>query len=195
MIISHREVVNKKLGIDLFDDAPKLYKFLKRRAREMTKAPTLAEMRLSNMLDSMCIQYDFQKVIPPYIADFVFKRQKLIIEVDGDHHDADINQLSHDSKRDEFLNNLGFMVLRFNNKDILENPTPVLNHIINYRITHSKKFAKNKVRDNEYRYLSNRTSRKVFYYYFRKELRRELKKIWDWKFERGPFPYREVSNA
>jgi len=189
MKISHSSVVNKPLGCEIFDNNPNLYQFLKKRAEEMTKKPTLAEMRLSNMLDSIFVEYKFQMVIPPYIADFVIMKKKLIIEIDGDHHDEDTNQQSHDSKRDEFLNSLGFIVLRFNNKNILENPIPVLNHIIEYSPKYeTKRFYKN-VRDHEYKYLSNRTSRRAFYYYFKKALKQELRKVWAWRYGRCALPY------
>ena len=185
---SAQGLTDQPLRLSISDDKIKLYKFLKRRAKEMTESPTLAEMKLSNMLDDLSVHYEYQKVIPPYIADFVIMSKKLIIEVDGDHHDNDTNQQSHDSKRDEFLNSLGFIVLRFTNKNILENPVPVLNHIIEYKPRYETKRFYNNVQEHEYGFLNNRTSRRVFYHYFRKALKRELRKIWDWKYKGDMLP-------
>lgn len=182
-------LANKPLGLSMADDKIKLYKFLKRRAEEMKANPTFAEMRLSNMLDSIFVKYEFQKVIPPYIADFVIMSKKLIIEIDGDHHDRDTNQLSHDTKRDDFLSSLGFIVIRFTNDEVLKNPMPVLNQIIEYSPKYeTKRFYKN-VQEHEYGFLNNRTSRRVFYHYFRRALKRELRKILSWKYGRCQLPY------
>ena len=52
-----------------------------------------------------------------YIADFLCKELKLIIEVDGISHDSKAFQ---DIKRDEDLRAIGFTVLRFTDREIFE---------------------------------------------------------------------------
>jgi very-short-patch-repair endonuclease len=185
---SAQGLTDQPLNLSVSDDKIKLYKFLKRRALEMTNNPTFAEKRLSNMLDNMCVKYEFQKVIPPYIADFVIMSKKLIIEVDGNHHDEDTNQLSHDTKRDSFLSSLGFIVIRFTNDEVLKNPTPVMNQIIEYSPKYETKRFYNNVQEHEYGFLNNRTSRRVFYHYFRKALKRELRKILNWRYKGDMLP-------
>jgi very-short-patch-repair endonuclease len=57
-----------------------------------------------------------QYIIAPYIVDFVCLKRKLIIEMDGDHHEA---QTTYDEKRTHYLKSLGYMVLRFSNISVL----------------------------------------------------------------------------
>ena len=66
-----------------------------------------------------------QESIGPYVADFICRDQKVIIEVDGGQHaDSDTDKL-----RDAFLKNEGFRVLRFWNNDVLSNRDGVLTTI------------------------------------------------------------------
>lgn len=59
-----------------------------------------------------------QRPILNYIADFMGKELKLVIEVDGETHDCKLNQ---DNKRDKDLQDFGYSTLRFNNKEVMEN--------------------------------------------------------------------------
>lgn len=54
----------------------------------------------------------------PYIVDFVCIEKNLIIELDGGQHNED-KQQDYDKSRTEFLNGLGFNVIRFWNNEIL----------------------------------------------------------------------------
>lgn len=56
--------------------------------------------------------------IGPYWADFVCLRRRLIVEVDGPLHDRPEANV-HDAKRDAWLTNEGFLVLRFKDAEIL----------------------------------------------------------------------------
>jgi very-short-patch-repair endonuclease len=88
------------------------------RAKEMRNNPTEPEKRLWRALSRKQIGAKFrrQAVIPPYIADFLCPALKLILEVDGDTHDAAI-----DTQRDARLSVLGYRVLRFSNADVIGN--------------------------------------------------------------------------
>ena len=61
-----------------------------------------------------------QASIGPYIADFAWLSGKLVIELDGDTHGSD-EAVEHDRRRDAFLSREGFHVLRFGNRDVIEN--------------------------------------------------------------------------
>ncbi len=67
-----------------------------------------------------------QVVIEPYIVDFVCLEAKLIIEADGGQHTA---QVVDDRSRTEFLESLGYNVMRFWNHEILGNVNEVLEQI------------------------------------------------------------------
>ncbi|MEI7668817.1 MAG: class I tRNA ligase family protein, partial [Pseudomonadota bacterium] len=61
-----------------------------------------------------------QHPIPPYIVDFFCHEANIIIELDGGQHNEE-NNIKNDLKRTEFLENLGYKVLRFWNNDVLKN--------------------------------------------------------------------------
>ncbi|MEZ6129764.1 MAG: DUF559 domain-containing protein [Planctomycetaceae bacterium] len=66
--------------------------------------------------------------LPPYTADFCCLELKLIVEVDGRHHETDAGQ-AHDRKRDEFLREHGYEVLRIPGYMALRDPAQVLHDI------------------------------------------------------------------
>ena len=66
-----------------------------------------------------------------YIADFVCLEKKLIIEIDGGQH----NENECDKERANYLENIGFKVVRFWNNDILNNMQVCLGTI--YRELHT----------------------------------------------------------
>jgi very-short-patch-repair endonuclease len=55
-------------------------------------------------------QFNRQFIIGDYIVDFVCRRLKFIIEIDGSSH---IAKSDEDFKRQQFLESLGFTILRF----------------------------------------------------------------------------------
>ncbi len=70
-----------------------------------------------------------QEKMAYYIADFYNHELKLVIELDGEIHK---NQIEHDLMRTEKLNSLGYKVLRFKNKQVLDNFEAVINEIEKY---------------------------------------------------------------
>ena len=62
--------------------------------------------------------------IPPYTVDFVCISLKLIIEVDGKGHLTEEGRRA-DEKRDQFLRDKGFEVLRINGYRITQDPLSV----------------------------------------------------------------------
>ena len=62
--------------------------------------------------------------IPPYTVDFVCLALKLIVEVDGKGHFTDQGRRT-DEKRDQFLRDKGFQVLRFHGYQVTQDPLSV----------------------------------------------------------------------
>lgn len=69
--------------------------------------------------------FKFLRQVPigPFVADFVCRREGLIIEVDGGQHAL---QIDKDEARTAFLMAEGFRVVRFWNGDVLKNLEGVL---------------------------------------------------------------------
>jgi very-short-patch-repair endonuclease len=94
----------------------------------MRANPTTAERRLWSMLRNRrmpAFKFKRQHVIAPYIVDFACLERWLIIEADGSQHADSID----DCRRDAYLRRLGFRILRFWNRDVLENPSGVFDMI------------------------------------------------------------------
>ncbi|MDA3876854.1 MAG: DUF559 domain-containing protein, partial [Halothiobacillus sp.] len=67
--------------------------------------------------------------IGSYIADFAARNPMLVIELDGAPH-QNTSQKKKDQKRDAYLKSQGLTVLRFENKQWLDNPETVLEEIV-----------------------------------------------------------------
>lgn len=59
------------------------------------------------------------------MVDFVCKRIKLVVEIDGVSHFSDAGT-AHDARRTEYLADLGYRVLRFTNAEVMGNAEGVL---------------------------------------------------------------------
>ena len=96
-------------------------------ARSLRSNPTEAEKHLWSLLrsDNLGVKFRRQAIIGRYVVDFVCFEKKLVIEVDGGHH----NKKPGDIRRDEWLRGQGFEVLRFWNNDVLGNPDGVFQRI------------------------------------------------------------------
>ena len=60
-----------------------------------------------------------QQPLGPFIVDFVCLERKLVIEVDGGQH---ADQQQDDARRTGWLEDQGFVVLRFWNHEVLAEP-------------------------------------------------------------------------
>ena len=72
-----------------------------------------------------------QRIIGNYIVDFYCPKLKLIIEIDGYQHFYEENK-EYDGKRTEYLEKLGFYVLRFENTEVnkdFENVCYIINNV------------------------------------------------------------------
>ena len=92
-----------------------------KRARELRNNPTPAEKILWDALRKRGVEgRKFRRQCPlgPYFADFVCLSDRLIIELDGAHHDLP-EQARHDRIRTIWLRRQRFRVLRFKNEEVL----------------------------------------------------------------------------
>jgi very-short-patch-repair endonuclease len=93
------------------------------RARVLRKAETAAEIKLWEALRGRRLaglKFVRQLPVGPYVADFVCREEKLVIEVDGATHSS-AEELQHDARRTAFLEGEGFRVLRVWNLDAFKN--------------------------------------------------------------------------
>lgn len=98
-------------------------------AKDLRKNMTPEEKHLwYDFLKNYPVQFNRQKVIGEYIADFYCKKANLVIEIDGAQHFEHENS-EHDKVRTEYLNSIGIEVIRFLNKDIKYNFENVCKYI------------------------------------------------------------------
>jgi len=85
-----------------------------------------ARLRKKQLLGA---QFYRQKPIGRYIVDFFAPKAKLVVEVDGSQHFTEGHAL-RDNQRDSYLFNLGLLVLRFNNLEVLRETDAVVEVIL-----------------------------------------------------------------
>jgi very-short-patch-repair endonuclease len=92
------------------------------RAKELRKQLPIAERRLWGALCSLKqqtgLKFRRQHPVHPYIADFACVAARLIIELDGMSHDT---RQTYDARRDAYLQEKSWMVIRFSNDDVQNN--------------------------------------------------------------------------
>ena len=59
-------------------------------------------------------------------ADLLFRKARVIVEYEGDHHRSDRRQFAHDVRRGSLLAAAGYLVLRFTADDVLRRPQFVI---------------------------------------------------------------------
>ncbi len=106
-------------------------KILKLFARENRVNGTKAEAVLWKFVlrsNQMNYQFNRQFAIENYIVDFICRKLKLIIEIDGSSH-FKMDSSNTDYIRQESIENLGYHFLRFSEKDVLQNLESVITKI------------------------------------------------------------------
>ena len=98
---------------------PDSYSTVKQNAKDNRSMMTDAERYLWNYIknEQIGVRFRRQHIIGDYIVDFICLKQKLIIEVDGGYHNNPTQQ-QKDRIRQNWLESMGYKVLRFNNNDI-----------------------------------------------------------------------------
>ncbi len=100
-----------------------------KKARVLRRRSTDAEARLWRALRGRRFNgWKFRRQVPVagFIADFLYKTEKLIIEVDGGHHALVAKK---DTERTRALEAEGYRVIRFWNNDVMGNLEGVLTQI------------------------------------------------------------------
>ena len=106
-------------------------KALQNFARELRKNMTDAESRIWAGIRKVQLkgcQFYRQKNIGNYIVDFYCPAAKLIVEIDGSQHYS-AEGIRRDKLRDAYMERLALMVLRFTDREALENTDEVLERI------------------------------------------------------------------
>ena len=109
---------------------PTTYDLLKEYAisnrKNMTEAESVFWSLVKNKaLGEKCLR---QHVVGEYIVDFLFRKSKLVVEIDGGYHQTE-EQQGLDAIRTEWLESSGFSVIRFTNEQVLFDSDNVINKI------------------------------------------------------------------
>jgi len=93
---------------------------------------TSAEATLWNIIKSKKLdgrKFRRQYSINNYIVDFCCPSEKVVIELDGAPH-GEYHKIQKDEIRDQYLESLGFSVLRFENRFVFQDPEYVKDEIL-----------------------------------------------------------------
>ena len=105
-------------------------KSLKPLERGLRKHSTKAEVILwSNVLCGKKFHgypFNCQFPIDKYIVDFVSRKLKWVIELDGESHE---NRSENDKRKDEDLAKVGYRVIRITNEEVINNLEGVVEHL------------------------------------------------------------------
>ena len=94
---------------------------LVKNAKSLRKNATGEEKKLwYHFLATLPVKFTRQKVINRYIVDFCCVEKMLVIELDGAQHYEDA-AMEQDKLRDAFLEEMGYTVLRYTDKELNAN--------------------------------------------------------------------------
>ena len=84
------------------------------RAKQLRKSMSDSERKFWYRINSNKLGVKFRRQYPigPYFADFVCLEKRLVIELDGEQHAANIE---YDNKRTEYIESMGYTVIRIAN--------------------------------------------------------------------------------
>ena len=107
------------MWIFIMETRHRIHPIILQRAREMRHPQTPAEATLWRAIRNRNISYKFRRQHPieRFIIDFYCAQAKLCIELDGESH-LDADQMEYDAARTEYLESLGYKVIRFTNNDV-----------------------------------------------------------------------------
>ena len=99
------------------------------KAKTLRANLTAPERALWNVLraNRLGIKFQRQVVLPPYVADFAARSERLVIELDGESH---VGREDYDAARTAVLEKLGYRVLRFTNSEVTTNLDGVTRSIL-----------------------------------------------------------------
>lgn len=105
-----------------------LQPYANRLRKEMTKAEACLWKYILRAGQLKGFPFRRQRPVLNYIADFLCKELKLIIEVDGITHQWE-DAIKKDEIRQKALESAGFTVLRFSDEEVLNNIQAVFNYL------------------------------------------------------------------
>lgn len=117
----------KEKAYDMFYGASWI---IHKQARDLRKRETKTEKILWNILSNKKLGFKFRRQHPinQFIADFYCHELKLVIEVDGEYH-LQRDAIEYDEMRTSLFNDFGIQVIRFTNREILENSDEILSSL------------------------------------------------------------------
>ncbi|MCC6957117.1 MAG: DUF559 domain-containing protein [Anaerolineales bacterium] len=100
------------------------------RARELRQDQTQAEEVLWRALRDRRVGHKIRRQHPlgRFIIDFYCHQAALCIEIDGDAH-SEASQRAYDIARTQYLEDHGYRIVRFTNRDIQQNLQAVIDEI------------------------------------------------------------------
>ena len=109
---------------------PMEYELLKDNARSNRKNMTEAEsvfwsLVKGGLLGQRCLR---QHIIGDYIVDFLFRKSKVVVEIDGGYHFTE-EQQKDDVMRTDWLEHQGYKVVRFTNEKVLCDTDNMINEL------------------------------------------------------------------
>jgi very-short-patch-repair endonuclease len=102
------------------------------RSRELRRNSTNAESKLWQFLRNRQIEghkFVRQEPIGPFFVDFVCRKSKLVVEIDGATH-GEPEEIAYDARRTAFLETQGYRVVRFTNEEVYGDLGPILDEIL-----------------------------------------------------------------
>lgn len=102
------------------------------KAKAIRKDETQVEKILwAKLRNNQLKGYKFRRQHPIglYIVDFYCYQLNLVIEIDGDYHNIQ-EQIEKDKERTQNLENDGLQLIRFTNKDVMENLEKIISEIM-----------------------------------------------------------------
>ena len=102
------------------------------RARSLRSSSTAAEDRLWSHLRNRQlagVKFVRQAPVGPYFVDFLCRKLKIIIEIDGATHST-APEMSRDAARSSYLEAEGYRIFRAHNSEVAENIDGVLETLL-----------------------------------------------------------------
>lgn len=133
----HTEETKKKISesrIKFLRENPDMVPY---KLNHYSKGRSYPEEYWKTVLDSQNVIYEEQYQIGPYQLDFAIVEFKVDLEIDGDQHYLDPRIIVSDKRRNEYLENLGWKIIRVKWSDYqkLTDKKTFINDIIN-QISH-----------------------------------------------------------
>jgi very-short-patch-repair endonuclease len=105
--------------------------YFKHFRKNLRNNSTSAEATLWKLIKNLQLsdrKFRRQHGLGNYIVDFYCPTERLIVELDGDSHGEYI-MIEEDIKREVYLKKLGYRIIRFENREIFQNPEYVIEEI------------------------------------------------------------------